>query len=93
MTILASFVNGVLNNISSSSDNSLQNIIRGLEGKMKTNIIAQDIASCGEVIRAYSWMGKVVQVYPGRLVSASANKEAFYMPDINEAMEFFYNYR
>ncbi len=91
--ILSSFVNGVLTNISSSSDNALQNIIRGLEKKMTTNIIAEDIVKCGEVIRAYSWMNKKVAVYPGRLVSASATKEAFYMPDLNEAMEFFYNYR
>ncbi len=91
--ILNSFVNGVLNNISGSSDNALQNIIRGLEKKMETNIIAEDIAKNGDVIRAYTWMNKQTMVYPGRLVSASANKEAFYMPDINEAMEFFYNYR
>lgn len=93
MTILTSFVNGVLNNISNSSDNALQNIIRGLESKMKTNIIAQDIAKNGDVIRAYSWMGKQTYVYPGRFVSASANKEAFYMPDTNKAMEIFYNFR
>ena len=93
MTILASFVNGVLNNISSSSDNAMQNIIRGLESKMKTNIQSADIAKNGDVIRAYSWMGKQTVVYPGRFVSASANKEAFYMPDTNEAMEIFYNFR
>ncbi len=93
MTILTSFVNGVLSNLSSSSDTALQNIIRGLEDKIKTNIIAEDIAKNGDVIRAYSWMGKQAVVYPGRFVSASANKEAFYMPDMNEAMEFFYNYR
>lgn len=93
MTILASFVNGVLNNISNSSDNAMQNIIRGLESKMKTNIMAEDIVKNGDVIRAYSWMGKQVFVYPGRFVSASANKEAFYMPDTNEAMEIFYNFR
>lgn len=93
MTILTSFVNGVLNNISGSSDNALQNIIRGLENKMKTNITTADIAKNGDVIRAYSWMGKQVYVYPGRFVSASANKEAYYIPDTNEAMELFYNYR
>jgi len=93
MAILTSFVNGVLNNISNSSDNALQNIIRGLESKMQTNIIAQDIAKNGDVIRAYSWMGKQAYVYPGRFVSASANKEAFYMPDTNKAMEIFYNFR
>ena len=93
MTILASFVNGVLNNISNSSDNAMQNIIRGLESKMKTNIQSADIAKNGDVIRAYSWMGKQTVVYPGRFVSASANKEAFYMPDTNEAMEIFYNFR
>lgn len=93
MTILTSFVNGVLNNISSSSDGALQNILRGLEKKMKTNITADEITKNGDVIRAYTWMGKQTIVYPGRLVSASANKEAFYMPDVNEAMEFFYNYR
>ena len=93
MTILASFVNGVLNNIASSSDNAMQNIIRGLESKMKTNIQSADIAKNGDVIRAYSWMGKQTVVYPGRFVSASANKEAFYMPDTNEAMEIFYNFR
>ncbi len=93
MTILTSFVNGVLNNISKSSDNALQNIIRGLESKMQTNIVSADIAKNGDVIRAYSWMGKQTYVYPGRFVSASANKEAFYMPDTNEAMEIFYNFR
>ncbi len=93
MTILASFVNGVLNNITNSSNNALQNIIRGLENKMTTNIRTEDIVKNGDVIRAYSWMGKQTYVYPGRFVSASANKEAFYIPDTNEAMEIFYNYR
>ena len=91
--IINSFVASVLNNLSSSSDNSLQNIIRGLEKKMTTKIIAEDISKNGDVIRAYSWLGKQYVVYPGRLVSASANKDEFYMPDVNEAMEFFYKYR
>ncbi|MBQ8474556.1 MAG: hypothetical protein IJ499_02705 [Clostridia bacterium] len=91
--ILKSFVNGLLNNLSSASDKSLQNMLKSLEGKIKTNITAEDITKCGETIRAYSWLAKQSAVYPGRLVKASANKEAFYMPDINEAMEFFYNYR
>ncbi|MBR6650306.1 MAG: hypothetical protein IKL36_02735 [Clostridia bacterium] len=93
MTILTSFVNGVLTNISKSSDNALQNMIIGLESKMKTNIQSADIAKNGDVIRAYTWMGKQTYVYPGRFVSASANKEAFYMPDTNKAMEIFYNFR
>ena len=91
--IINGFVASVLNNISSSSDNSLENIIRGLEKKMTTNITAEDIALNGDVVRAYSWLGKQYVVYPGRLVSASANKDAFYLPDVNEAMEFFYKYR
>lgn len=91
--IINSFITGIMNNISSSSDSALQNILRGLEKKLTTNITAEDITKNGDVVRAYSWMGKQVTVYPGRLVSASANKEAFYMPDTNEAMEFFYNYR
>ncbi|MBQ7836157.1 MAG: hypothetical protein IJ389_02775 [Clostridia bacterium] len=91
--IINTFVASVLNNISSASDTSLQNMIRGLEKKMTTNIIAEDIVKSGDVIRAYSWLGKQYVVYPGRLVSASASKDAFYMPDVNEAMEFFYKYR
>lgn len=91
--ILRSFVNGLLNNLSTASDKSLQNMLKGLETKMKTNITAEDITKIGETIRAYSWLEKKATVFPGRFVKASANKEAFYMPDINEAMEYFYNYR
>lgn len=94
MIILRSFVSGVMKNLSAMSDSSLTSCLTGLSSTIKeTNITKEDIAKCGETVRAYTWLQINTTVYNGRFVQGAANKTPTFIPDISEMINYFYKYR
>ena len=93
-TIFQSFVQGVLKNLSKASESGLLSYYNGLKSKFRESDLDQTVVKdAAEVIQAYSWMEVQTLVYPGRFVPAKGTQEAYYNPDAESAVQYFYKYR
>lgn len=94
MTIFQSFAQGVLKNLSKASQSGLITYYEGLKNKFReTNLDQTVVKDAAEVIQAYSWLEVQTLVYPGRFVPAKGSQGAYYNPDLEEAVQYFYKYR
>lgn len=94
MTIMQSFVRGVMTNISACSDSELTAMLNGLDKSfVSNNVTTNAVILSGEVIRAYTWFDVSVTTYPGKFVAKRGNNEAYYKPDIDDGVAMFYKYR
>lgn len=92
MTILQSFANGVMENISDCSDSELNAMLTGLDKTfVSNNVTSNAVILSGEVIRAYTWFEVKTVTYPGKFVSKPGG--AYYKPNVDEGVAMFYNYR
>ena len=94
MTILQSFAQGVLKNLSGASESGLLSYYEGLKNRFRETDLDQTVVrEAAEVVQAYSWLEVQALVYPGRFVPARGSQEAYYNPDIESAVQYFYKYR
>lgn len=94
MTILQSYAEGMMKNLSDCSDSKLTSMLSSLDSIFVSNNVTSDaVILSGEVIRAYTWFDVKVQVYPGKFISQHGSRNAYYNPDIDEGVSMFYNYR
>jgi anionic cell wall polymer biosynthesis LytR-Cps2A-Psr (LCP) family protein len=94
MTILQSFAQGVLKNLSKTSESGLLSYYEGLKNKFRESSLDQSVVKdAAEVIQAYSWLEVQTLVYPGRFVPAKGSQGAYYNPDVEGAVQYFYKYR
>ncbi len=94
MTILQSFAQGVLKNLSRSSESGLLSYYEGLKNKFRESSLDQSVVKdAAEVIQAYSWLEVQTLAYPGRFVPAKGSQGAYYNPDVESAVQYFYKYR
>lgn len=94
MTIMQSFVRGVMANISACSDSELTAMLNGLDKSfVSNNVTTNAVILSGEVIRAYTWFDVSVTTYPGKFVAKRGNSDAYYKPDVDEGVSMFYKYR
>ena len=94
MTILQSFAQGVLKNLSGASESGLLSYYEGLKNRFRETDLDQTVVrEAAEVVQAYSWLEVQTLVYPGRFVPARGSQEAYYNPDTESAVQYFYKYR
>lgn len=93
-TIALSFADGLMQNLSDASEGSMRSMLSALKSKFEhTNLDENAISANAEVIRAYTWFNVQTKTYPGKFVSAKGTSGAYYNPNIDEAVSFFYDYR
>ena len=94
MTILQSFAQGVLKNLSKSSESGLLTYYEGLKNKFRESSLDQAVVKdAAEVVQAYSWLEVQTLAYPGRFVPAKGSQGAYFNPDVEGAVQYFYKYR
>lgn len=94
MTILQSFATGVFSNISSFSDRDMQNVLSRLSDVFASNTVTgDDVVLCGETVRAYTWLDIKVMTYPGKFIGQRGSTPAYFKPDVNSGVAYFYDYR
>ena len=94
MTILQSFATGVFSNISSFSDRDMQNVLSRLSDVFASNTVTgDDVVLCGETVRAYTWLDIKVMTYPGKFIGQRGCTPAYFKPDVNSGVAYFYDYR
>lgn len=94
MIIEQSFARGLMNNLSQASDSMLQSMLEALDGVLvSTNLDDDAIYLNGEVIRAFSWFEVHCVTYPGKMVAARGNNDAYYNPGLEEGAGYCYDYR
>ena len=94
MTIEQSFAQGLLTNLSESSDTTLQSMLTGLSKTFVFSDVKNEAVYLhGEVIRAYSWFEVRTATYPGKLIVGKGDKASYYRPNTEEAVKLFYDYR
>lgn len=94
MTIMQSFAQGVLKNLSKASQSGLITYYEGMKNKFSaTNLDQSVVKDAAEVVQAYSWLEVQTLVYPGRFVPAKGSQGAYYNPDLEDAVHYFYKYR
>ena len=92
--IFQSFVQGVLKNLSESSESNLLTYLSGLDDKFRdSNIEGAAIQLTVDVLQAYEWMEIEISTFPGKYVPARGNQSAYYSPSVDEAVDYFYKYR
>ena len=66
----------------------------GLKNKFRESSLDQSVVKdAAEVIQAYSWLEVQTLVYPGRFVPVKGSQGAYYNPDVEGAVQYFYKYR